>query len=185
VQQTLATARLQAVKRGVNVVVLVSLTPERQIRLHTFQDRANNEESPLPADEQAAAANFQQDSGFAGGASRDEPTLGDVIVPSTAAVWKQGETIDDVGPGIGFDTYNGNPALTDRVTFIPTGGIQPPEDTTTSSLPTPSGGRGIYFADRMGRNYFRVTIDSDLSGRLRVEKYRDGAGYQASGWTWH
>ena len=63
VQQVLAGARLQAVKRGANVVVEISLTPTKQIRLRTFQDRANDKTSPLPADEQAAAGNFVQDIG--------------------------------------------------------------------------------------------------------------------------
>jgi hypothetical protein len=30
-----------------------------------------------------------------------------------------------------------------------------------------------------------VTVDSDVSGRLRVDKYQAGSGYQASGWTWY
>jgi len=185
IQQALASARLQAVKRAVNVVVEISLTPERKIRLHTFQDRANDENSPLPLDEAAAAANFQQDSGFASGPATDEPTLGDVILPASVAVWKQAGTIHDTGAGIAFDAYAGDATLVDRVAFLPAGGIAPPEDATTSGLPTSSGGRGIYVADSMGRNYFRVTIDSDLSGRLRVDKYQAGAGYRASGWTWH
>jgi type II secretory pathway pseudopilin PulG len=185
VQQVLATARLQAVKRGANVVVLVSVTPENKIRLFTFQDRANDEESPLPADEAAAAANFQQDSGFLKGAAFSEPTLGEVILPSNVVVWKQGGTLHDTGAGIGFDAYQGNSALSNRIGFLPSGGIAPPEDGVTSGLPTPTGGRGIYFADVHGKNYFRVTVDSDLSGRLRVDKYRPGAGYQSSGWAWY
>lgn len=184
VQQVLATARLQAVKRGANVVVIVSVTPENKIRLLTFQDRANDEASPLPPDEAAAAANFQQDTTFAK-AGAAEPTLGDVILPSTAVVWKQGQAIHDTGAGIGFDKYNGNAVLTNRVAFLPSGGIAPPEDAVTSGLPTANGGRGIYFADILGRNYFRVTVDSDLSGRLRVDKYRAGTGYQSSGWAWY
>lgn len=184
IQQVLASARLQAVKRGVNVVVEVSLTPEKRIFLHTFQDRANDEESPLPPDEAAAAANFQQDGGFVKPGT-DEPTLGDLILPSNVVVWKQAGTTHDVGEGIAFDEYNGDSTLTDRVAFVPAGGIAPPEDATTSGSPTSSGGRGIYFADSAGKNYFRVTIDSDLSGKLRVDKFQAGSGYQSSGWTWY
>jgi type II secretory pathway pseudopilin PulG len=185
IRQVLASARLQAVKRGVNVVVLVDQTPENKIHLHTFQDRPNKE-TPLDATELAAVSNFKQDTL---GTSSDEPTLGDVVLPSNAVVWKQGGTVHDAVAGIGFDTYTvggtADTSLTDRIAFLPTGGIAPPEDTTTSGLPTSSGGRGVYFADSSGKNYFRVTIDSDISGRLRVDKYRPVVGYQASGWTWY
>lgn len=189
-RQVLATARLQAVKRGSNVVVLVSLTDDNKIRLVTFQDRANDETSPLPDDEADAAANFEQDTGFLAGApGTDEPTLGDVVLPSTVVVWKQGGTTHDMTTGVAFDRYAGDSTLTNRIAFLPTGGIAPPEDTVNSGLPTTDGGRGIYFADQNGRNFFRVTVDSDLSGRLRVEKYQAGSGpgtgYVASGWTWY
>ncbi|HEU5248874.1 MAG TPA: hypothetical protein VFW15_02710, partial [Thermoanaerobaculia bacterium] len=147
----------------------------------TFQDRPNKE-TPLDSTELGKVGNFQQDT-F--GDTRDEPTLGDIVLPSTVVIWKWGETEHDEGPGIGFDEYNGNPALTDRVGFLPTGGIAPPEDTTTSGLPSTTGGRGIYFADPAGKNYFRVTIDSDISGRLVIDKYQAGTGYRASGWTWY
>ena len=185
-RQVLATARLQAVKRGVPVVVMFSkaatsptpadLPTHYRIRMLTFQDRVNKE-TPLTSTEQGQVGNFVQDT--------NEPTLGDIVLPSTVVIWKQGETEHDEGPGIGFDEYNGDPTLTDRVGFLPTGGIAPPEDTTTSGLPSVAGGRGIYFADPAGRNYFRVTIDSDISGRLVVEKYQAGTGYRAAGWTWY
>ena len=58
------------------------------------------------------------------------------------------------------------------------------EDTSTSALPTTTGGRGIYYADFGGKNYFRVTIDSDFSGKLRIDKYVDGTGYTTTGWIW-
>jgi prepilin-type N-terminal cleavage/methylation domain-containing protein len=181
-RQALASARLQAVKRGVNVVVLFSLTPEKKIQVHTFQDRVDKETALTPA-EQALVGNFEQDA--------NEPTLGEIIVPSSVVVWKQGGTKNDTGAGIGFDEYTppgslaSDPTLTDRVAFLPTGGIAPPEDTTTSGLPNSAGGRGIYIADSAGKNFFRVTVDSDVSGRLRVDKYQAGSGYQASGWTWY
>jgi type II secretory pathway pseudopilin PulG len=184
IRQVLASARLQAVKRGVNVVVVVSLTPEKKIQFHTFQDRANDETNPLPADAAAKVSNFQQDGPFIT-PSTDEPTLGDVVLPASVVLWKQGGTMHDTVAGISFDEYNGDSALTDRIAFLPTGGIVPPEDSPGSALPTPGGGRGIYFADSSGKNYFRVTVDSDISGRLVVDKYQQGVGYQASGWTWY
>lgn len=184
-RQAMASARLQAVKRGVNVVVLFSLTPEKKIQVHTFQDRPNTEVA-LTGAEQAAVSNFQQDL-FPGPPDTSEPTLGDVVLPSSVVVWKQGGTKDDTGAGIAFDEYNGDNTLTDRVAFLPTGGIAPPEDTATSGLPNSGGGRGIYFADSAGKNFFRVTVDSEVSGRLIVEKYQADApvGYRASKWTWY
>jgi Tfp pilus assembly protein FimT len=184
-KQVLATARLQAVKRGSNVVVLVSQSADNKLRLVTFQDRANDETNPLPADEQTAAGNFKQDSGFAAGPTKNEPTLGDITLPSTVAVWKHGGTKNDLTSGVAFDDYDGDSTLSNRVAFLPTGGIAAPEDTVNSGQPSPSGGRGIYFADQAGRNFFRVTVDSELSGRLRVEKYQQGQGYVSSGWTWY
>ncbi len=184
IRQSLAAARLQAVKRQANVVVLVSLTPEKKIRLLTFQDRANNVANPLPADEQAAAANFKQDSSFLGGPTHDEPTLSEVVLPSTVHLWKSGGTQDDLTDGISFDRYNGDSTLVNRIAFLPNGGIAPPEDTSNSALPTTAGGRGIYFADYFGKNYFRVTVDSDLSGHLRVDKLVAGTGYTPTGWDW-
>jgi type II secretory pathway pseudopilin PulG len=189
IRQVLASARLQAVKRGVNVVVLVDLTPDKKIHMHTFQDRANKE-TALTGAEEDAVSNFQQEDFGDPTNPPAEPTLGDVILPSSVVVWKQGGTKHDTGPGIAFDTYtppglSADSSLTDRIAFLPTGGIAPPEDSANCGLPALDGGRGIYFADSAGKNYFRVTIDSDISGRLRVDKYRPVAGYQASGWTWY
>jgi len=181
IRQALAAARLQSVKRVANVVVVVSLTAENRIRLTTFQDRSDNPANPLPAPEQTAAANFQQDTGFPGGFT--EPTLADVVLPSTVRLWKSGVTPDDLTDGISFDKYNGNAGLVDRIAFLPSGGIAPPED-SNSALPKSDGGRGIYFADYFGKNYFRVTIDSDLSGHLRVDKLVEGTGYAPTGWVW-
>jgi prepilin-type N-terminal cleavage/methylation domain-containing protein len=183
IRQALAAARLQAVKRQANVVVVVSVTTDsKRIRMLTFQDRSNNPANPLPVPEQTAAGNFQQDTGFPGGFT--EPTLSDVILPSSVCLWKSGGTKDDLTVGVSFDKYNGDASLVDRIAFIPSGGIAPPEDTANSALPTTSGGRGIYFADFFGKNYFRVTVDSDLSGHLRVDKLVPGTGYTATGWVW-
>ena len=190
-KQVLATARLHAVKRASNVVVLVSLSPDNKIRLVTFEDRANHEANPLPPDETSAAGNFQRDTGFAlaidpvTNESTDEQILGDIVLPSTVVVWKRGGTKNDLGAGVAFDAYDGNSSLSNRIVFVPPGGIVAPEDTVNSGQPSPSGGRGIYFADQAGRNFFRVTVDSELSGRLRVEKYQEGQGYVPSGWTWY
>jgi len=184
VRQVLATARLQAVKRGANVVVEISLTPEKMIRLRTFQDRANDATSPLPADEQGAAGNFQQDTGtFATSPATDEPTLGDFTVPPGIALWKSGGTKDDLGAGAAFDKYAGDATVIDRIVFMPSGGIVPPQD-TSCGLPTSSGGRGIYFADSQGMNFFRVTVETNISGKFRVDKYVSGSGYVSSGWSW-
>jgi prepilin-type N-terminal cleavage/methylation domain-containing protein len=188
IRQVLASARLQAVKRGVNVVVLADLTPENKIHLHTFQDRANTE-AALTGAQASAVSNFEQDV-FGAGDPTNEPTLGDVVLPSSVVVWKQSGAPHDAVAGIAFDEYtppgsvSSDPSLTDRIAFLPTGGIVPPEG-AGSGLPTPTDGRGIYFADSSGKNYFRVTVDSDISGRLVVDKYQAGTGYQASGWTWY
>jgi prepilin-type N-terminal cleavage/methylation domain-containing protein len=184
-RQILATARLQAIKRGANVVVEISLTPApvRQIRLHTFQDRAKDTTSPLPADELAKAGNYQQDTGtFASSPGTDEPTLADITLAPGVFLWKHSGTQNDLGAAA-FDGYAGNAALTHRIVFLPSGGIAPPES-TSCGLPTSSGGRGIYFADPQGKNFFRVTVESNLSGKIRVDKYVAGSGYVSSGWIW-
>ena len=184
IRQVLASARLQAVKRQANVVVLISLDSKR-IHLYTFQDRANDNTNPLPADETAAAANFKQDVGtFAGSPGTDEPTLGDVTLSDYIKLWKFGGSTEDLTNAAAFNQYLGDATLTSRIAFTPAGGIVPPEDTSTSSLPTTTGGRGIYYADFGGKNYFRVTIDSDFSGKLRIDKYVDGTGYTTTGWIW-
>jgi prepilin-type N-terminal cleavage/methylation domain-containing protein len=185
IRQVFAVARLQAIRRGVNVVVLVTLTPEGLIQLHTFQDRANDFTAPLPADEQAAAGNGRQDTGtFATSPATDEPTLGDTTLPAAVRLWKEGDVQDSLGTGMSFDTYNGDATLADRVIFLPSGGVVPPQDAGTSGPPTATGGRGLYFADFSGQNYFRVTVENDLTGKIRVDKYQDGLGYVNSGWTW-
>jgi prepilin-type N-terminal cleavage/methylation domain-containing protein len=184
VRQTLTAARLQAVRRVANVVVEVSLTSDKHLRLRTFQDRANDESTPLPNDETAAAGNFVQDAGvFASSPATDEPTLADVTLGAGIRLWKRGGTMDDVNEGIAFDTYSADSSLVDRIVFLPTGGIASPE-AANSGVPTATGGRGIYFADSAARNFFRVTVDGDFSGRLRVDKYVEGSGYQPSNWKW-
>jgi hypothetical protein len=185
IRQVFAVARLQAIRRGTNVVVVATLTSEGLIQLHTFQDRANDGTSPLPSDEQAAAGNCRQDTGtFASSPATDEPTLADTTIAAGVSLWKHGDLPNTLDAGMSFDTYNGDPLLSDRVVFLPSGGIVPPQNAATSGLPTASGGRGLYFADPSGLNYLRVTIESDLTGRIRSDKYQQGSGYVASGWTW-
>jgi prepilin-type N-terminal cleavage/methylation domain-containing protein len=181
VRQVLAAARLSAVKQGANVVVEISLTDTKQIRLRTFKDRANDTTSPLPADELAAAGNFRQDGPFANGTS--EPTLSEFTVAAGVYLWKQGGTKNDLGSAAAFDKYAGDASIVDRIVFLPGGGIMPPQS-TDSVMPTPTGGRGIYFADAEGHNFFRITVDSNLSGKFRVDKYVPPTGYVSSGWTW-
>jgi type II secretory pathway pseudopilin PulG len=184
-RQAFALARLQAIRRGANVVVVATLSAEGAIHLHTFQDRANDFTAPLPADEQAAAGNSRQDVGtFSTSPGTDEPTLADVTIPSGVRLWKHGDAADDLGSGMAFDAYNGDTLLVDRVVFLPSGGIAAPQNAVTSSLPTASGGRGLYLADSSGHNYFRVTVESDLTGKIRSDKYEEGLGYVGSAWTW-
>jgi Tfp pilus assembly protein FimT len=201
VRQVLAVARLEAIRRSANVVVEVSaVSPsDSRIRLRTFLDRANDTTSPLPGsttvpptDEAQAAGNCVQDVGtFATSPATDEPTLGDVTLSPRIHFWKQGAGKDDVTTAIRFDTYleipgSGNTSCgtsTDRIVFLATGGISPPQDSGSGPV-TSTGGRGIYFADWQGKNYFRVTVESDLSGKGRVDKYVAGPGYVTSGWGW-
>ena len=181
IRQVLATARLQAVKRGANVVVEINLTPEKMIQLRTFQDRANDTTTPLPAGEQAAAGNFHQDT-FPNPAL-NEPTLGEFTVPSGITLWKSGGTANDLGAAAAFDKYAGDATVVDRIVFLPNGGIVPPQG-SACGLPTASGGRGIYFADSLGLNFFRVTVETNVSGKFRIDKFVQGRGYVASGWSW-
>lgn len=183
-RQVLGVARMQAIRRGAIVVVTVARSADGRILLHTFQDLANDTTSPLPADEMAAAGNARQDTGtFLTSPATDEPTLSDVSLPEGVRLWKQGSAADDVTEAVRFDTYGGDTTVTDRIVFLPSGGIVPPQD-AGSGPPTATSGRGIYFADVPGKNFFRITVDADLTGRIRSDKYVEGSGYVPSGWTW-
>jgi type II secretory pathway pseudopilin PulG len=200
VRQVLAVARLEAVKRSANVIVEISLGSDGRIRLRTFQDRTADTTSPMPGSltvpptgEAKAVGNCIQDT--FGSAALDEPTLGDVSLSPRIHFWKQGGSIDSVTDGVRFDAYvdttgSGNTscaASTDRIIFLPTGGISVPTDSGSGPVTT-TDGRGIYFADWQGKNYFRVTVESDLSGKGRVDKYIQGSGYNPLGpatkWSW-
>ena len=45
-------------------------------------------------------------------------------------------------------------------------------------------GRGIYFADVTGKNYFRITISNTIASGTRVDKYVPGKGYVSDTWGW-
>ncbi len=167
VRQVLAVARLEAVKTGANLVVVLSKNSDNTIHLHTFRDKASL--TTLSGDD----GNSAQDAG--------EPTLGDVTLSARIRFWKQNDSTsqDDVGKAVLFDAS--------QIVFVPSGGITPP----SSGPATPTGGRGIYFADWQGKNYFRVTVESDLSGKARVDKYvkeASPAGYYppspTAKWRW-
>jgi prepilin-type N-terminal cleavage/methylation domain-containing protein len=170
-RQVLAVARLEAIKTSTNVVVIVGTNPSNMIHLKSFRDKAN----------------LTTASGNDGNGVLDpgEPTLGDVTLSPRSHLWKQGGSEDNVAGAVLFDTCAGD-ASSRCVIFLPGGGISPP----ASGLATPSNGRGIYFADWQGKNYFRVTVESNLSGKARVDKYVQGStpGYYppspATRWSW-
>lgn len=169
VRQVLAVARLEAIKTSSNTVVVVGKNSNNTIHLLSFRDRAD---VSTPA---ANDGNGVQDAG--------EPTLGDVTLSVRIHLWKQGGTEDSVAGAVLFDTCAGDPASR-CIVFLSGGGITPPG----SGVATSSGGRGIYFADWQGKNYFRMTVESNLSGKGRADKYVQGSGYfppsPANRWSW-
>ncbi len=176
IRSTLAAARLQAVKTGANVVVLISKNPDNSIHLQAFRDKA---------DLTATSANdgdCLQETG--------EPSLNPAVdVDGHVRFWIHGGAKDDLAAGAPFDGYavNGavNADLTNRIVFLPTGGIAAPQNANSGSpQATAPFGRGIYFADAIGKNFFRVTISSAISSGLRVDKYRPGSGYVSGNWSW-
>lgn len=183
IARVLGTARLAAIK-GVSgatlttppapVVVLVEKGGDgEQIRLRSFVDLfpANNPDYELDL-------------------ANGDRILDDVLFGSSIFFWKQGEAKGDASKAILFDTYRppgataDDTALSDRIVFLPSGGIAPPRD-SDSGVPTATAGRGIYFADRNGLNYFRVTIPGDIVARPVTEKWVDSTtGYSSAGWSW-
>ena len=175
IRSTLASARIQAVKTGSNVVVVISKSPNNAIRMATFRDRASLTSSS------ANDGDCVQESG--------EPSLTSVDIDTHLHLWKYGEAIDDLATAAAFDGYvvndAVNAALTHRIVFLPTGGIAEPKSTNSGApQPTAPFGRGIYFADLIGKNYFRITMSSTIVVGARVDKYVPGKGYVSSSWGW-
>ena len=123
-----------------------------------------------------------------------ERTIDDVVLADRFHFWKQGEAKDDLSKAVLFSSYQPptatsvNTALTYRMVFLTNGSIAVPQN-GACGRPTLTAGRGIYFADRDGLNYFRVTIHSDSVARPIAEKWVQGAtvaetGYSSSGWSW-
>jgi prepilin-type N-terminal cleavage/methylation domain-containing protein len=172
-RQVLAVARLEAIKTSSNTVVVVNMNSNNTIHLKSFRDKADVT-TPSGND-----GNGIQDTG--------EPTLGDVTLSVRIHLWKQGGTEDSVAGAVLFDTCAGVFSTPHNcIVFLSGGGITPPG----SGPATPAGGRGIYFADWQGKNYFRVTVESNLSGKGRADKYVPGSGYyppnptSATRWSW-
>ena len=175
IRATLASARLQAIKTGANVVVVISKTSNNGIRLESFRDKANL----------TATSNDDGDCVQEGG----EPSLPPVDIDTHVRFWKYGGSKDDLAAGAAFDGYlvNGvvNSDLTHRIVFLPTGGIAAPQGANSGSpQATAPFGRGIYFADVMGKNYFRITVSSTIASGARVDKYVPGKGYVSDVWAW-
>jgi type II secretory pathway pseudopilin PulG len=175
IQSTLAAARLQAVKTGVNVVVVISKSANDGIRLQTFRDK---EDLTSPS---ANDGNGTRENG--------EPILGTVDLDTHVHLWIHGGAKDDLEASAVFDGYTidgvVNPDLTHRIIFLPTGGIAAPQNSNSGSpQPTAPYGRGIYFADLTGKNFFRITISSAIASGTRVDKYSAGKGYVSGTWSW-
>ena len=175
IRTTLAAARVQAIKAGANVVVVISKNANNGIRLETFRDKAS-----LTANS-ADDANCVQEAG--------EPSLGFVDIDTHLHLRKFGGSTDDLSNGAAFDGYVVNGAvdadLTHRVVFLPTGGIAEPLNSNSGSpQATAPFGRGIYFADVTGKNYFRITISNAIASGTRVDKYVPGRGYISDTWGW-
>ena len=175
VRATLAAARIQAVKTGANVVVVISRSPNNGVRLVTFRDKASLTASS------ANDGDGIQESG--------EPTLAEVDMDPHLRLWKFGGVKDDLATAAPFDGYIVNdalnPDLTNRIVFQPTGGIAAPKNANSGApQPTAPFGRGLYFADATGKNYFRVTMPNTIASSARVDKYVPGQGYVSGAWGW-
>jgi len=175
IRAALASARIQAVKTGANVVVIISRNANNAIHLHTFRDKAS-----LTATS-ANDGNGVQESG--------EPSLDPRDIDTHLRLWIYGGPKDDLATAAVFDGYLVNDvlnaSLTNRIVFLPTGGIAAPKN-ANSGVPQPTApfGRGLYFADTTGKNYFRVTISNTIASGARVDKYVPGLGYISGSWGW-
>jgi hypothetical protein len=175
IRATLASARVQAVKSGANVVVVISSNSNNGIRLSTFRDKADLGSSS------ANDGNGTQETG--------EPTLSTFDLDTHVHLWQSGGSKDDLATAVAFDGYivNGalNSDLTQRIIFLPTGSILAPQNANSGSpQATAPYGRGIYFADVIGKNFFRITITSTVESGTRVDKYAPGQGYVSGSWSW-
>jgi hypothetical protein len=175
IRATLASARIQAVKTGANVVVVVSRSPNYGVRLLTFRDKASLTASS------ANDGDGVQESG--------EPTLGMIDMDTQLHLWKFGGAKDDVATAAAFDGYLVhdvlNADLKNRIVFQPTGGIAAPKNSNSGApQATAPFGRGIYFADATGKNFFRVTMSNTIASGARVDKYVPGQGYVSGAWSW-
>jgi len=175
IRATLAAARIQAVKTGANVVVVVSRSQNNGVRLTTFRDKASLTASS------ANDGDGIQESG--------EPTLAEVDIDPHLRLWKFGGVKDDLATAVPFDGYIVNDALnaslTNRIVFQPTGGIAAPKNANSGApQATAPFGRGIYFGDATGKNFFRVTMPNTIASGARVDKYVPGLGYVSGAWGW-
>jgi type II secretory pathway pseudopilin PulG len=175
IRAMLASARIQAIKTGANVVVVISRSSNNGIHLETFRDKADL------ASTSANDGNCLQEPG--------EPSLNPVDIDTHVHLWKYGGTMDDLATSAAFDGYvvNGavNAGLTNRIVFLPTGGIAAPQNSNSGSpQATVPFGRGIYFADVTGKNYFRVTVTNTVASGTRVDKYVPVKGYVSDTWAW-
>jgi type II secretory pathway pseudopilin PulG len=175
IRTTLAAARIQAIKTGANVVVVISKNSNNGIHLEPFRDKTDL------ASTSTNDGNCLQEPG--------EPSLNPVDIDTHVHLWKYGGTIDDLATSAAFDGYvvNGavNAGLTNRIVFLPTGGIAAPQSANSGSpQATAPFGRGIYFADVTGQNYFRVTVTNTIASGTRVDKYVPGKGYVSDTWGW-
>lgn len=175
IRATLASARMQAIKTGANVVVVISKSANNGIRLDTFRDKAS----------------LTSNSGNDGDCLQEtgEPGLGSVDIDTHVHLWRYGGATDDLATGAAFDGYvvNGtvNADLTHRVVFLPTGVIAAPQNANSGSpQATAPFGRGVYFGDVTGKNYFRITISNTIASGTRVDKYAPGRGYVSDAWAW-
>jgi type II secretory pathway pseudopilin PulG len=175
IRATLASARLQAIKTGANVVVVISKSSNNGIHLEPFRDKADL----------TATSSGDADCVQVGG----EPSLNPVDIDTHVHLWQYGGSKDDLATSAAFDGYvvNGavNAGLTHRIVFLPTGGIAAPQGANSGSpQPTAPFGRGIYFADVTGKNFFRVTVSNTVASGARVDKYVPGKGYVSDTWGW-
>ena len=155
--------------------IFVSRSQNNGLRLVTFRDKASLTASS------ANDGDGIQESG--------EPTLAQVDMDPHLRLWKFGGVKDDLATAAVFDGYIVKDALnadlTNRIVFQPTGGIAAPKNANSGApQPTAPFGRGIYFADVTGKNYFRVTMSNTIASGARVDKYVPGQGYVSGAWGW-